>query len=128
MGNLETVRVLWNPERYWLSRRSRLAASSAVGSSRSTLQALAGGEECFQTDLFLDSSRAPAGDRDLRPLVEKLESWMDLEGPGLLPPRLLFLWGSFRFRGVLVSLDQTWTRFDPDGTPTRGWLRLGMVR
>jgi hypothetical protein len=41
-----------------------------------------------------------------------------------LPERVLFSWGSFRFRGILVRLDQVWERFDPDGTPVRGWLRL----
>lgn len=128
LGTLETITVLWNPEQYFVSRRSRLAGSGSAGASHLTVQSLYGGRERFQTQLFLDSSRESKGRRDLRPLVEKFETWMDPERPGLLPPRLLFHWGSFRFRGMLVALDQSWVGFDPDGTPTRGWLHLEMVR
>jgi hypothetical protein len=84
--------------------------------------------EHFQTELLLDSSREPAARRDLRPLVERIEAWMTPVPPALLPPRLLFLWGSFRFRGFLTSLEELWLRFDPDGTPTRARLQVAMVK
>ena len=124
LGNLESLTVLWNPERYAISRRSRVAAPDVLGRSLSPVQVICGGVEEFTTDLLLDSTRNVSGERDLRPLVEKLESWMEPSQPESLPGRLLFSWGSFRFRGVLVMLDQVWVRFDPDGTPVRGWLRL----
>lgn len=124
LESLETFTVLWNPERYAVSRRSRLAAPAVVGRAMSPIQAVAGGEQEFTTDLLLDSTRRPAGDRDQRGLVEKLESWMEPVGPRGLPERVLFSWGSFRFRGVLAALDQVWLRFDADGTAVRGWLRI----
>ncbi|MCZ6793907.1 MAG: hypothetical protein O7J95_09885 [Planctomycetota bacterium] len=128
LGNMESFTALWNPERYTLSRRSRVAAPDVLGRSVSPVQLTCGGVEEFTTDLLLDSSRSDPGARDLRSLVDKLESWMDPPGPGALPERLLFSWGNFRFRGILVSLDQVWVRFDPDGTPVRGWLRLRLRR
>jgi hypothetical protein len=72
LGSLERLEVLWNPESYSLSRQSRIAAASAWGAPRATPQAIAGGLEEFTTDLLLDSTRLAAGERDLRPLVDKL--------------------------------------------------------
>jgi len=128
LESLVSVVVDWNPERYALSRQSRFAAAAGVGSARDVLQSASGGEERFSTELFLDATRRPAGERDLRALVETLERWMDpVPGTGL-PSRVAFLWGAFRFRGFIESLEQVWVRFDPDGTPVRGHLRLTMRR
>ena len=137
LGSLESVTVDWNPEGYTVSRSSRLAAAGGVGVGRDRLHASAGGVERSSTELFLDSMQAgdPAcgGDStaeeprtDLRRIVEKIESWMDPEPGTGLPPRVVFLWGSFRFRGIVEKLDQVWVRFDPDGIPRRGHLRLTM--
>jgi hypothetical protein len=124
LGSLESHDVLWNPESYTLSRRRRLATVRALGATRASVQAAAGGEEEFATELLLDGTRRPAGERDLRPLAAALESWMDPPSRSEPPPRVLFAWGSFRFRGYLVALEETWVLFDPDGAPVRGWLQL----
>ncbi len=126
LGSLEKLEVMWNPERYAVSRRSHVVHVGGWGTEHSPPQAVVGGAEKFTADLLLDSTRLPANERDLRPVVEKLERWMQPAWPEPLPEALLFSWGSFRFRGILVALDQIWVRFDPDGTPVRGWIRMAL--
>ncbi len=131
LDSLDDVTVDWNPERYSLSRSSRLATVGSVAATLDRVQAVAGGVERFATELFLDNTReasSESGRRDLRALVDKLERWMDPDPSTGLPPRVAFLWGTFRFRGVIESLDQVWVRFTRDGAPSRGHLRLTMRR
>lgn len=131
LDSLDDISVDWNPERYSLSRRSQLASVGSVGATFDRVQAAAGGVERFATELFLDNTReasSESGRRDLRAVVEKIEGWMDPDPTTGLPPRVLFLWGSFRFRGIIESLDQVWVRFARDGAPTRGHLRLTLRR
>jgi len=128
LGTLETVAVDWNPERYSLSRRSQLTQVDALGRALSGVSGVAGGCETFATELFLDSTRDREPGRDLLGMAATLASWMEPEAPGGLPPRVAFLWGSFRFRGTISELGQEWVCFRADGTPTRGLLRLRMVR
>ena len=120
LHSLETVTVDWNPRKYTLSKRNQLAP---VGMQVGTLTAC---EERFSTELFLDSTRRPLGERNLREVAEKLEGWMDPQSPGGSPPKIVFLWGPFRFTGYIDQLDEDWVRFDPDGTPVRGLIRLEM--
>ena len=128
LGTLESIAVGWNPERYSVSRRASFAAPAVIGATLSPLQHAAGGIEEFVTDLLLDSTREPEGARDLRPTADRIAQWMESVGDSGLPERCLFSWGSFRFRGAIAAMDELWVRFDPDGTPVRGWLRLTLRR
>jgi hypothetical protein len=126
LTTLETVPVLWNPASYRLSRSRTFAAPPAPGTGRDVLQVAAGGSERFTTRLFLDSTERTGSERDLRAAADRLGLWGEVEDESGLPPRLLFAWGPFRFRGVIEALDEEWVRFDPDGTPVRGWIDLAM--
>jgi contractile injection system tube protein len=126
LATLETFPVLWNPTSYRLSRSLQFAAPRVLGGGPGTIQAAAGGEERFATRLFLDATEAEGAGRDLRAAVERLERWGEVEEGSGLPPRLLFSWGPFRFRGVIEGLEEEWVRFDPDGNPVRGWVDLSM--
>jgi len=116
-GVLDTLEVPWNPQGYKLARVAQgvpVAAGLPAGS----------GLDRFSTELFLDTTEEAGDARNARRIAETLRSWMELLPESLLPPRLLFLWGSLRFAGVIVGLEEEWTRFDPDGTPVRGRLRI----
>ena len=126
---LETIEVLWNPARYRLQRRNFLHSPAVIGRSAGGDVQLAGGQERFETELFLDTADIPAGeDRDARRIAERIAQWMRPSSPGGDPARVVFLWGPFRFAGVIESLEEEWIRFDPDGTPVRAWISLGLLR
>ena len=120
---IETLDVSWNPSRYALKRTARLARTETLG-GRSEPSALAGASEEFRTELFIDTGSEPAERRDGRRAAETLRSWMSPSPGSLLPPRVLFAWGSFRFAGTIEEIEEEWVRFDPDGTPVRGSIRL----
>jgi hypothetical protein len=128
MATLESFPVLWNPKSYTVSRSHRFASPSALSAHLSPLRLSVGGTERFFTRLFLDSSDQSGPERNLRGLVDRLERWSEVQAGNDLPPRLLFSWGSFRFRGYVEALSQEWIRFDADGTPVRAWLDLTLRR
>lgn len=128
MGTLEKLCVLWNPRSYSLHSVHRFAAPAAVGRALSPVQLSAGGLERLSTRLFLDSTHERGPERDLRLFVERLERWSAPDEGSPLPPRLLFAWGSFRFRGVIEELREEYVRFDADGTPVRAWVDLTLRR
>lgn len=128
MTTLESFPVLWNPASYSVSRSHRFAAPPALAAGLSPVRLSVGGMERFSTRLFLDASEKTGPGPDLRGLVDRLERWGEVEAGGELPPRILFSWGPFRFRGYLEELRQEWIRFDPNGTPIRAWLDLTLRR
>lgn len=76
--------------------------------------------------LFLDTSLRAGAERDARTVPRRLRVWMAPRSDALMPPRVLFVWGPERFAGVLDRLSESWTRFDADGTPTRGEIELSL--
>ena len=128
MATLESFPVLWNPVSYNVSRSHHFRAPPALATGLSPLRLSVGGMERFSTRLLFDSSEQSGPERDLRGLVERLERWSEVEAGADLPPRLLFSWGPFRFRGYLEELRQEWIRFDADGTPVRAWMDLTLRR
>ncbi len=124
LASLESFPVLWNPRGYALARTNRLVASAVPGAGPGAAQFAAGGEQRFVTRLFLDSTGSSGPERDLRAAVERLERWAEPEAETGLPSRVVFHWGSFRFRGVIEDLREEWVLFDPDGTPIRAWVDL----
>jgi len=80
--------------------------------------------EEFSTEIFIDSTDLAGPDRDARRAAVTLRRWMDPLPGRLHPPKVLFAWGTFRFAGAIEAVEEEWIRFDPDGTPVRGRLRI----
>ena len=149
LERLETLSVFWNPSGYRIERRPAVSVPGAGSPVATDLRC-----ERFRTTLLLDASSdfvdAPAerAADDLSPVsaqegaaeaasgdagesrvdpnawVACLESWSRPVGGATQPPRLLFAWGDFRFRGRIERIQEEWIRFDATGTPTRGWVDL----
>ena len=122
-GGPETVPVRWNPAGYRL-RRAAPAAAGADLCGRPAPGPLLRRREELSTELFLDTTGEEGEGRDARRAVEVLRAWMEAPPGALVPPRVLFHWGTFRFAGRIEEIDEEWIRFDADGTPVRGRLRL----
>jgi contractile injection system tube protein len=122
-GGIEAIPVRWNPASYRLRRAMPAAAVADPGGRPAPLPLLRQREE-LSTELFLDTTGEEGGERDARRTVEVLRGWMELLPGALAPPRVLFHWGTFRFAGRIEEIDEEWIRFDPDGTPVRGRLRI----
>ncbi len=66
---------------------------------------------------------------DVRRLTEKVIFFMtpqksDADATKLSPPGVCFQWGTFLFKGVVESLEQTLEFFSPDGKPLRASISL----
>jgi hypothetical protein len=115
--------VRWNPASYRLRRATPAAAGAGLGGRSAGPLPSLGREELF-TELFLDTTGEEGEGRDARRTAEVLRGWMEALPGALVRPRVLFHWGTFRFAGHIEEIDEEWIRFDPDGTPVRGRLRL----
>jgi hypothetical protein len=115
--------VRWNPAGYRLRRAAPVAAGAGAG-GRATATPLGFGRDELSTELFLDTTGEEGEGRDARRTVEVLRGWMEAQPGTLVAPRVLFHWGTFRFAGRIEEIDEEWIRFDADGTPVRGRLRL----
>lgn len=128
LETLESLEVFWNPEAYRVRRTRRPAASPLASLGRPFGDLAGAARERFFTRLFVDTTELDGPERDSRRRVERLESWARPEPSSGAPPRVLFSWGPFRFRGAIEELSEEWVLFDPDGTPTRGWVAVTLRR
>jgi len=125
---IETLEMKWSPSSYRLSRTSRPDGAeprSARGIPFDAPGAPGAGDR-LSTELFLDTTQEEPARRDARRTAQLLRRWMDPLPGRLVPPRILFWWGTLRFAGFIEEVDEEWIRFDPDGTPVRGKLRLSL--
>ena len=50
------------------------------------------------------------------------------DGNGFVPPAVRFDWGSFRFDGIVESMEESLEFFSPDGRPLRGSMSMTISR
>jgi len=121
------VNVLFNPEEYTVNRDIQYAQIAVPGLSAPVVQFVHGNAQTLDMELFLDTleknSQAAAGS-DVRKLVEKITSFMDIDPTVHAPPPVLFTWASLSFTCVLQKTSQKFVMFKPDGTPVRARLQV----
>ncbi len=61
---------------------------------------------------------------DVRPMVEKLHQLIEFQGDESVPPVVEFHWGGFVFRGVIVSMQERYDMFLPDGRPVKATVTV----
>jgi nucleoid-associated protein YgaU len=121
------VRVLFNPEDYTVNRDVQFAQLAVPGLSAPIVQFVHGNAQTLEMALFLDTvednSQATAGS-DVRELVQKITSFMDIDPTLHAPPPVLLTWASLSFTCVLQKVSQKFIMFKPDGTPVRARLQV----
>jgi hypothetical protein len=126
LDSLEKLSVQWNPSSYSVFRETARRGSGADPAEPGAESRQV--SERFETILFLDATGEEGEARNARRDVDRLERWSEPSRETGLPPRLLFSWGPFSFRGRLEEISEEWIRFDPDGTPVRGRVAITIRR
>src|SRR5262249_13768217 len=118
--------VLFNPEEYSVEAGNSFAELAVPGSRTPPLQFTRGQARRLQLGLFLDTEESKTS-QDVLSQSVRITAFLDKDPATRAPPVLLFLWGSFRFRGVIERVGQPFTRFLPSGLPVRATLNVTMV-
>jgi hypothetical protein len=112
----EQVSVMYNPEQFSLEQGNNFAEVAIPGLSAPPLQYIRGKSRVLTMELFFDTYEAH---QDVRLFSGRLVALLDQRPSTHAPPVLLFTFGPFSFRCVLVDAAQKYTMFDRDGTPVR---------
>jgi hypothetical protein len=128
------VRVQFNPETLKVTFTNQVATPQGSGDQNGTAARLfvGSGTTKLALQLVFDvNAPLPEGQEavtDVRQLTEKVGYFITPEpqGEGYIPPAVRFLWGSFKFDGIMDSLDETLELFSHDGKPLRASMSISM--
>ena len=137
----ERISCLLNPESLSLKRTAGIRLRSSIGGafvssglSDTALLHTGGGVTELIFELLFDTSIAGStivtdDVRDLTaPLWELAENMIGPDGVQY-PPQVRFVWGkSWNIPGLVVAVAEKFDRFTKDGSPTRSWMKLKMLR
>jgi hypothetical protein len=123
MDTSETVRCMFNPHEYTLTKQNRWERGETKGKNVPRLKFSQGGSQTLKLQLFFDTY-AEAIDVRLHtdPLWRMMMVNSDKVNPRSNksePPPVLFQWGGLAFTAVITNLTQKYTLFLQDGTPVR---------
>ena len=135
----KTTIVQFNPEtlKVAFSNQVNQPANSAGGASNSSNQAsrqfVGSGTTKLSLQLWFDvSGPLPEGKpaiTDVRELTKEVVYFMTPAGPDrdhLVPPAVWFRWGSFSFKGIFDSLEESLEFFSDQGVPLRASMNISM--
>src|SRR5262245_5828604 len=105
----EHVQVMYNPEQLSLEQGNNFAEAAIPGLSAPPLQYVRGKSRTLSMDLFFDTFELH---QDVRGYSGKVIALLDQRPSTHAPPVLLFSFGPFSFRCVLVDASQKYTMFD----------------
>lgn len=115
------VPVMFNPPQYELSKGNQFAEIRVPGLPSTVLQFVHGQSSSLSMELFFDTT---ANGLDVRTRTAALTQLTEPLASTHAPPRLLLLWGSLAFQGVLISVRQSFDYFDANGFPLRARLQV----
>lgn len=138
----EEIPVLFNPAEYNLTESANYAEKSIPGLAGPVTQYISGAAATLTMTLMFDTyetspsesggdvaakmdARGGAGEvkpTDVSLLTKKIIALTQIDGSLHRPPICEFLWGPLHFKGVVVSVNQTYTMFMEDGMPVRAKL------
>ena len=119
-----TIKVMFNPTEYSLPLE--VAWKGDPGSMPQYEKSNVGG---FSVTLLFDSYEKGTDVREGENGTKKLAN---LALPSVSeqrkkrPPQCLFIWGKFKYKGVIEKIDQKFTLFLSDGTPVRASVTIAM--
>lgn len=137
------VEVQFNPETLKVSFANQVQTPQGKGndkSNTSSTQFVGRGTTKLAVQLWFDVTGVLSGQLaedakgDVRKLTHKVVHFITPKEQGAgkdktyLPPKLRFLWGSFKFDGIVDSLEESLEFFSPEGRPLRASINLSVVQ
>ncbi len=127
------VDIQFNPETLKLSYSNQSSSSNTDTVSNTKLkQFVGGGTTKLSLQLWFDVTvplpKSKEGAKDVRQLTEDVIFFITVpEGQKPpVPPGVCFAWGSFLFKGVVESLEESLEFFSQDGIPLRASISLSL--
>jgi nucleoid-associated protein YgaU len=132
----DTVKALFNPEKYTASRSVQFAEVPIPGLDAPVVQFVRGQSEKITLELFFDTTDQGTVDpvTDVRTLTSQVYGLMNVLSETHAPPRLLLTWGEagqlFAYGAnvspwcVMESASQEFTLFSPGGVPVRAKVNV----
>lgn len=126
----KTVEVQFNPQTLKVSFSNKNAGGDQPGGS--STQFVGSGTTKLSVELLFDTT---ADGSDVRKKTEAVAFYIKADpesGSGSdserVPPGVQFEWGSFIFRGIVDSMDETLDYFSEEGVPLRANISLSISR
>ncbi len=125
-GSSTTVRVLFNPEEYNISRSVNYAKLDVPGTDSPIMQFINGGETSLSMTLFFDTQNdyIRKTSDDVRDYMQPIMNALWIDGKLHAPPEAAFSWGGCFFKGIITDAKQSFTMFLPSGIPVRARLEI----
>jgi nucleoid-associated protein YgaU len=118
------IPICFNPTEYQVQRTNNFAEIAIPGLETPPIQFVRGAGEKLTTEFLVDTSDTLA---DVRLVyVNRLRDLLNINGTLHAPPVVRLVWATQIFKGVLESLNATYTMFTPDGIPLRAKLGVSL--
>jgi hypothetical protein len=114
------IPLCFNPTEYTLQKSNTFHEIPIPGLESPPIQFIRGAAEKLTADLIVDTSDTLDDVRE--EYVNKLRDLMRINSELHAPPIVKFGWAKQEFKGVLESLNITYTLFTPEGVPIRAKL------
>jgi hypothetical protein len=116
--------LCFNPTELQLSKQNTFQEVPIPGLDAPPIQFVRGASEKLSFDAIFDTSDDMTSVRDK--YVDPLRKLLAIEGSLHAPPIVQFVWESFRFTGVIDSLNVTFSLFSEKGFPVRAKLSFSI--
>ena len=116
----DVIPLRFNPTEYQLQKQNNFAEIAIPGLETPPIQYVRGASEKLTLELIVDTSDTLEDVR--KKYVDAVRDLLNINTELHAPPLVAFEWDREIFKGVLESLNVTYTLFGPDGVPLRAKL------
>lgn len=126
-GLPEEIEVQFNPTELTETKGAQIAEVAIPGIDSPILQFVRGQNRKLTLELFFDSTEGGLGEDavDVRDRTRSIYQLVKIQPKTHAPPRVRFAWGDgLSFVGIVESVNQKFTLFNPLGTPLRATVSV----
>jgi len=116
----DVIPLRFNPTEYQLQKQNNFAEIAIPGLETPPIQYVRGASEKLTLELIVDTSDTLEDVR--KKYVDAVRGLLNINSELHAPPLVAFEWDCEIFKGVLESLNVTYTLFGPTGVPLRAKL------